>query len=252
MKIMICGKGGCGKSTIAALLAMEFADRGRRVLVIDSDESNYGLHRQLGMELPKDFTGYFGGKRGVTRNLDKSDPNARLFDKPWKLTDIPEEYTSCRDGIQLMAIGKIHDAGEGCACAMGVLARHFIGNLELDTEDVVITDMEAGVEHFGRGVDGTADVILMIVDPSYESLRLSEKVREMGASINKPVYCILNKVDGERETLMRETIKEPSAVMAAVPENREVLSRGLRGEALDGCRMPSIKEIADCLSGISV
>ena len=61
MKITICGKGGCGKSTITSLLAKALARRGKEVLVIDSDESNYGLHRQLGMELPGDFTGYFGG-----------------------------------------------------------------------------------------------------------------------------------------------------------------------------------------------
>ena len=62
MKITICGKGGCGKSTVTSLLAKEFARMGKTVLVVDSDESNFGLHRQLGVELPRDFTEYFGGK----------------------------------------------------------------------------------------------------------------------------------------------------------------------------------------------
>ena len=62
MKITICGKGGCGKSTVTTLLGKEFAKEGQKVLIIDSDESNYGLHRQLGVELPRDFTEYFGGK----------------------------------------------------------------------------------------------------------------------------------------------------------------------------------------------
>ena len=62
MKITICGKGGCGKSTVTTLLAKELARMGKKVLVVDSDESNFGLHRQLGVELPRDFTEYFGGK----------------------------------------------------------------------------------------------------------------------------------------------------------------------------------------------
>ena len=69
MKIAICGKGGCGKSATAALLAKALARAGKRVLVVDSDESNYGLHRQLGMELPKDFTAFFGGKENVLKDM---------------------------------------------------------------------------------------------------------------------------------------------------------------------------------------
>ena len=71
MKITICGKGGCGKSTITSLLAKALARRGKEVLVIDSDESNYGLHRQLGMDHPGDFTGYFGGKENVLNDAIK-------------------------------------------------------------------------------------------------------------------------------------------------------------------------------------
>ncbi|MCQ2563415.1 MAG: P-loop NTPase [Mogibacterium sp.] len=70
MKIILCGKGGCGKSTVATLLARAYEKHGNNVLVIDSDESNYGLHRQLGFELPEDFTHYFGGKKGAYRKFD--------------------------------------------------------------------------------------------------------------------------------------------------------------------------------------
>lgn len=228
-------------------MAMEYAREGRRVLVIDSDESNFGLHRQLGVELPEDFTHYFGGKKGVMGTL-RSESGEPLFDKKWTLEDIPIEYTVRSGGITMMAVGKIHEAGEGCACPMGILSRHFLANLEEGADDVVISDMEAGVEHFGRGVDNTADAILMIVDPSYESLALSEKVLEMGSSIGKQVYFVLNKVDAEKEKMMREPIKNPDRIIAAVPSSQEILSKGLKGEKMD-CEVQEIKEIIKKLAG---
>ena len=112
MKMILCGKGGCGKSTVATLLAREYQKEGKNVLVIDSDESNYGLHRQLGFDLPEDFTHYFGGKKGAYRVLDEK---GRVFDSRWHFSDIPEKFMSGEENLHLMAIGKIAEAEEGCA-----------------------------------------------------------------------------------------------------------------------------------------
>ncbi len=71
MKVLVCGKGGSGKSTITALLAKAMARKGYNVLVVDSDESNFGLHRQLGVEMPEDFTNYLGGKKSPWRKDDE-------------------------------------------------------------------------------------------------------------------------------------------------------------------------------------
>ena len=115
MKWSLCGKGGSGKSTVAALMARACAEAGKQVLVIDSDESNFGLHRQLGLPLPEDFTHYFGHKKGIFQ-----DGAQDVFAGGWHLEDLPEDYVSRDGAVRLMAVGKIHDAGEGCACAMGV------------------------------------------------------------------------------------------------------------------------------------
>ena len=156
MKLILCGKGGCGKSTISALLARAYEKRGFQVLVIDSDESNFGLHRQLGLALPEDFTHYFGHKKGIY-----ADGAQDVFEGGWHLEDLPEAYVSRDGAVRLMAIGKIADAGEGCACAMGTLSKVLLEHLVLRENEVVIVDTEAGVEHFGRGVDRYADAILM-------------------------------------------------------------------------------------------
>jgi CO dehydrogenase maturation factor len=109
LKILICGKGGCGKSTLTALLAQSMARKGCNVLVVDNDESNFGLHRQLGLELPQDFLNYFGGKKELGEKMRKSfstGETVRLFENRWEIPDIPEEYVSVKGNLSLMAVGR--------------------------------------------------------------------------------------------------------------------------------------------------
>ena len=172
MKITVCGKGGCGKSTVSALLAKEFERMGKTVLVADSDESNYGLHRQLGVKLPRDFTEYFGGKEKAFKTmmageiLDTVKLSAfakKFYSEPFTLNEIPEEYISRNNGVMLISSGKIHQANEGCACTMNSILKQFIKHLTVGENEVVLLDMEAGVEHFGRGVDNSVDLILSVI-----------------------------------------------------------------------------------------
>jgi CO dehydrogenase maturation factor len=227
MKLILCGKGGCGKSTVSALLARAWAARGYQVLVIDADESNFGLHKQLGLDLPEDFTHYFGHKKGIMAEGAQD-----VFQNGWHLEDIPNEYCSRDGAVRLMAIGKIAEAGEGCACAMGALAKIFLEHLILREDEVVIVDTEAGVEHFGRGVDKYADAILMVADPSFESIQLSGKICEMGKAFNKPVYIVLNRVNDEQMEWMKANMPYPEAVIAGVPMDDAVFLSGMKGEAI--------------------
>ena len=250
MKILICGKGGSGKSTISSLLAKSMARKGYNVLVIDSDESNYGLHRQLGMELPDDFMNFFGGKRGMGRRIReffKKGESVSVFDKRWGINDLPEEYLTKKNGIRLLAIGKIHDFGEGCACPMGALAKTLLDNLDVTDKEIVIVDTEAGIEHFGRGVEQGCDVILVVIEPSYESLKLAGKIDEMAKSIGKTIYFVLNKVDDDSRSAMLESLDQSKVnVAGTVPAIRDVFKAGLAGEELD-VHLPEIEGLANLL-----
>ena len=183
MKILICGKGGSGKSTISSLLAKTFITKGYRVLVVDADESNFGLSAQLGLADPKELMEQIGGKIAIKSKMGKFQGDghkAPVFSESWRIEDIPGDILSKKDNLYLLEIGKVKHYGEGCACPMGVLSKDFLTHLSLAKNDFAIIDTEAGVEHLGRGIAEGVDLILAIIDPSFESIRLSEENRSYG------------------------------------------------------------------------
>ncbi len=156
MKLSVCGKGGSGKSTVVALLAHQGLARNLRVLVVDSDESNSGLYRMLGLENPPaPLMELVGGKANLKEGMSRS---SLLNAAEFYLKDIPAAYLQGRDGLCQVSIGKILQALEGCACPMGVLSREFLKKLRMGADEVAIIDMEAGIEHFGRGIDEGIDL----------------------------------------------------------------------------------------------
>jgi len=239
MKILICGKGGCGKSTVVALLAKELAVRKSKVLVIDSDESNIGLHSRLGMQKPEDFMNYFGGKKLLFEKTKE------LKDK-WGLDDLPRDYLTEKGNIQLLSMGKIYQFGEGCACPINALSSKLLEILDLGDEEFLIVDTDAGIEHFGRGVEKGADILFAVIDPSRESILLAEKVSELGRQVGKPVYYILNRIaDQETEEFLLNSIGREK-VIATIPENKEIFTSGLAGNEFN-MNVKGIREIADML-----
>jgi len=239
MKILVCGKGGCGKSTIVTLLAKEMATRTRKVLVIDNDESNIGLHARLGMQKPEDFMNYFGGKKVL---FEKT----RELRERWNLDDLPEEYLTEKGNIKLLSMGKIYQFGEGCACPINALSSKFIEVLDLKDEEYLIADTDAGIEHFGRGVEKGIDILLIVIDPSRESILLAEKVAELSRQINKPIYYIINRIaDQETEDILLNSI-DTNKLIAIIPENKELFVSGLIGKEFD-VDIEGIKKVADIL-----
>lgn len=248
MKILICGKGGSGKSTITTLLAKNLQTKGYRVLVVDADESNYGLSVQLGLSDPKELLDQIGGKKAILEKMFQArgtGEKAHLFTQNSKIDEIPPECISRKDNLYLLQIGKVKHYGEGCACPMGGLSRDFLKHLQLEAKDVTLIDTEAGVEHLGRGMVSEVDLVLAVLDPSCESIKLSKKITDMAKEAGKNVHFILNRVDAAVAEKMASAVGKEQ-VVATVPLNATVQEKGLVGEPLD-LDLPPIDDIAEFL-----
>lgn len=238
MKILVCGKGGCGKSTAVALLAREMGRRGKRVLVVDSDESNFGLHILLGMERPTDFMDYFGGKKVLFERV-------KSIEGSIKLDELPRDYLAEKGNIKLLAMGKIYDFGEGCACPINALSSKFLENVEIGKDDFLIADTDAGVEHLGRGVESGCDVMLVIVEPSMESIEIAKRITDMLTDLGKDIYYVLNKIEDETRTALMSHL-DKDRIIAAIPRDERIFKFGLNGHEMD-ITLDEIAKLADFL-----
>ena len=244
-KVAISGKGGTGKSVTTTLLGTVLQEEGYSVLILDSDESNPGLYRMLGFNrAPSDLVDFFGGPRAAVELTNKGtapdkeilSAGAALGEK-FYLKDIPDEYLISGSGLKLASVGKITKAFEGCACPMAEVLKVFLKGLIPEDNQVVLVDMEAGVEHFGRGVEEYIDTVLILVEPSFESIALAAKVNLLarGSGVKK-IGAVLNKVPGEQvEKRLREQLDQRGIeTFGAIPYDEQISISCLEGTVLEG------------------
>jgi len=227
-KIAVCGKGGTGKTTAVALMAGAFRELGYSVLVLDLDESNPGLRRMLGLARePKPLT-------AVMERL----PQGERIKEGWfakeemRTRDIPGDYLEGEDGLKFLMAGKIVDPFQGCACSLADLARDFVQKLILEEREILLIDTEAGVESFGRGVERAADTVVIMVEPSAESLALAEKIRYMAGGIGvKKVRGIANKIPSEKigQRVTEEMAKRNIKVLGTLWVDDRISEASLEG-----------------------
>lgn len=257
-KIAVCGKGGSGKSVLVRLLADGLRNRGHRVLVVDSDESNTGLERMLGFDSRcRPLIDLLGGKQKLEEEIitkvkaGETEETVQLIKEEMPVASIPNDYILQKDGIKLVIVGKILMAMEGCACPMGIVSRSFLKKLRLEPDEVAIVDLEAGVEHFGRGVETSVDCVLVVVEPSIDSLEVATKIKELANQIQiGDVWAILNKVTSEEiaNRLTTRLNKEGINVIGSIRQSPEIFESCLEGRPLKEHRVAAdVNKILDFL-----
>ncbi len=202
MKIAITGKGGVGKTTLSSVLSYLFASEGKRVIAVDADP-DANLASALGVpkeeaarirpiadlgELIEERT---GAKPGSMGGIFKLNPT---------VDDLPESLGYRINGITLMVMGKSKAASSGCYCPENVLLRRLLKHLVVERNEVVIVDMEAGIEHLTRGTAGAVDAFIVVVEPGQRSIQTAEVVRSMAKELGvKRVFVVANKIRREED-----------------------------------------------------
>jgi len=196
MKLAISGKGGVGKTTIAGTLARLYAAAGRRVLAIDADpDANLASAIGLPPELRSQIRTISGERKLIE---ERTGAKVREFGQMFKLNpevaDIAERYAVRHAGVDLLVLGAVERAAGGCACPEAVLLKSLVLHLVLRREDVVILDMEAGIEHLGRGTAMGVDLMLVVAEPGRRSVETVHRIRQMSGALGiRRFGVVLNK-----------------------------------------------------------
>jgi CO dehydrogenase maturation factor len=210
MKIAVTGKGGVGKTTLAAVLARLYAAEGRTVLCADADpDANLGLalgfdESELETLTPVSqmsdlIAERTGAQKGGYGAFFKINP---------RVDDIPDRFAIEKNGVKLLVMGTIDSGGSGCVCPESVVLKRVISNLVIGRDEVIILDMEAGLEHLGRGTADFVDEFIVVVEPGARSVQTYKKVKRLAADLGvKTIRVVANKVRSpEDEAFLRERI----------------------------------------------
>lgn len=238
MKLAISGKGGVGKTTIMALLAHHLKKSYSEVLVIDADPSPH-MAQTLGIENSERITAIADMKDLLRDRSGKTDGSPFYNINP-EIDDLPERFMLEKDGIKLMVLGAIQTGDKGCACAENTVLKRLLTKLLLKADQAVLLDMEAGVEHLGRGTIAGVDHLLVVVIPSKSSIRTARKIQKLARDVRIPkVSFIGNSIMGpDDEAFIESILEEP--LLASFPDSPEI-----RGAERKGIPITSI---ADSLS----
>jgi len=236
VKIAVAGKGGVGKTLISSTLARLLARDGYNVLAVDADP-NINLATALGVSkeaadklVPiSENDSLIEEKTGVA----PGESIGRVFNMAPKVGDIVEKFgITAPDGVSLLVMGTVKAGNSGCMCGANALLRALIQHILIQRGEVVIMDMEAGLEHLGRGTARRMNVMLAVVEPRMNAIETAGRVMKLAREIEvKDVIAVGNKVSSEEErSLIEEAMKELRIPVAAyIPFDKNVSDSDMRG-----------------------
>ncbi len=252
MKIALSGKGGVGKTTVAAALCFAFAEKGYTVVAVDADP-DANLASALGVpaemlpapistlaDLIEDRT---GAKPGASGGLFKLNP---------RVDDLPEKLWVEHNGVRLMVMGSIKKGGGGCVCPESVLLKSLVQHLILYRNEVVIMDMEAGVEHLGRATAQAVNYFIVVLEPGMRSIETARQIRKLAHDIGiSRVYGIGNKIRRQSD---RDFFRQAAAdipILAYIPHDEAIIEADLSRRSIWQEGSPMVTEarrLADSLA----
>ncbi len=248
MKIAISGKGGVGKTTLAGTLARLFARKGYDVLAIDADPS-MNLASALGIKnLPKPLTGF---KELID---ERAGGHAGFFKLNPKVDDIVENFgVTGPDNVKLLVMGTIERGGSGCMCPASSFLKALLRHVILKLNSVVILDMEAGIEHLGRGITKGIDYMLIVVEPGARSIETAGRIAELARQIDiSKIGAIINKARDDAKEIEDRLKEYHIPVIGVIPYDAALVQADMENIAPiegNGAALSAIKDIFELLRG---
>jgi CO dehydrogenase maturation factor len=255
VKIAVSGKGGVGKTLIAAGLASSFVDKGFKTIAIDADSSpNLALTLGLTPEKARQILPISENKKLVEAKTDTG--YSGVYRLSFKVDDVVREYSvKTPFGVNLIVMGTVKSMGSGCTCPENAVVRALLRHLVVERDEAVVLDTEAGVEHLGRGTARHVDTLLIVADANLKSLEVAKHIHELASGSGmKQVYLVGNKVgDKVQEEAIGNFARENGMnILAFVPFDQKVAEMEMKGETplkdkgLDAVR--AIELLADKLT----
>jgi CO dehydrogenase maturation factor len=247
VKIAVSGKGGTGKTFVSGMLAAHFASRGRPVIAIDADPAP-NLALTLGLSAEEAAAIVPVAENDQLIRFKTGTEYSGIFRLTFTVDDIIAKYAiPTPSGPHLLVMGTVRSPGSGCTCPAHSVVKALLRHLILDRNDIVILDMDAGIEHLGRGTAEHVDVMLVVSDANRKSLEIAKTICLLATGAGIPrVGLVGNRVsDDPQEQVIREfCTRNGIPVLGIIPFDQEVFDRGIDGTPIDPSRSRAARELA--------
>lgn len=232
MKLAVSGKGGVGKTTFSALLARTLSDRGKTVLAIDADP-DANLAAALGIADSEKITPIADMKELIfERTGAQPGTIGGFFKLNPKVDDIPDTLSTQLDKIKLMRLGSVKKGGGGCLCPESTLLKALITHVVLGRDEVVIMDMEAGIEHLGRATAQAVDKLIVVVEPGRRSIETAENIKRLASEIYlKNIAIVGNKIRSPKDEEFLRTNLNGFEFLGFMPYDEDLIEADLTGSS---------------------
>ena len=244
MKVAITGKGGVGKTTLSSVLARLYAEEGRTVLAADVDpDANLGLALGFTEEEVNSIIPISKMRKLVEERTGANSLN-KFFKLNPQVSDIPDTYAKEINGVKLLVMGTVETGGGGCVCPEHVMLKAILSNLVFRKDDVVVMDMEAGLEHLARGTASMMDQFIVVIEPGARSIQTYGKVKQLAADLGiTRVRVVANKVrDEQDEAYIKARIPEED-LLGFVHYNADVIDADRNGQSPFDFSEKAVEEI---------
>jgi CO dehydrogenase maturation factor len=229
VKLAISGKGGAGKTTVAVFLARYLAERGRQVILIDADpDANASL--ALGLPGAVQPVPIIELQELIRERTGSEDNAGQYFSLNPRVDDIPARYSVDAGGVKLLRMGALRKGGNGCLCPENAFIGSLLAHLVFAADEVVILDMQAGIEHLGRGTARGVDMMLVVVEPGRRSIQTAFSVARLAQDLGIPkLGVVLNKCRSPEELAQTAAEVASLPVVGRIPYDEAIAASDLAG-----------------------